>query len=96
MRGEIPAKRYKPHESEEILCYTSLMPKLRKMLGAADSPYILSLMRLIDTQSKVTIAKWCMDYTEAQILPIFEKHCPGDNRPQKNVPRWKLLLGRLR
>lgn len=38
------------------------MPKPRKMLGAADSPYIVSLMRLIETQSKATIASWCMDY----------------------------------
>lgn len=57
------------------------MPKLRKMLGKADSPYIVSLMRLIETQSKATIANWCMDYAEAHILPIFEKECPGDSRP---------------
>ena len=61
------------------------MPKLRKMLGAADSPYIVSLMRLIETQSKPTIAKWCMDYAEAQILPIFEKRCPGDHRPRSAI-----------
>jgi len=61
------------------------MPKLRKMLGAADSPYILSLMSLIDTQSKATIASWCMDYCEAHILPIFEKHCPNDNRPRSAI-----------
>jgi hypothetical protein len=61
------------------------MPKLRKMLGAADSPYIVSLMRLIETQSKVTIASWCMDYAEMHILPIFEKHCPDDNRPQSAI-----------
>ena len=30
--------------------------KLRKTLGAADSPYIVRLMRLIETQSKATIA----------------------------------------
>ena len=58
------------------------MPKLQKMLGAADSPYIVSLMRLIETQSKTTIASWCMDYCEEHILPIFEKHCPDDNRPR--------------
>jgi len=58
------------------------MPKLRKMLGAADSPYIISLMRLIETQSKATIAKWCMDYCEEHILPIFEKHYPNDCRPR--------------
>jgi len=61
------------------------MPKLRKMLGAADSPYILSLMHLIDTQSKATIANWCMDYCEEHILPIFEKHCPGDQRPRQAI-----------
>ena len=61
------------------------MPKLRKMLGAADSPYILSLMHLIDTQSKATIANWCMDYCEEHILPIFEKHCPGDQRPRRAI-----------
>jgi len=52
------------------------------MLGAADSQYIISLMHLIDAQSKATIAKWCMDYCEEHILPIFEKHCPGDSRPR--------------
>lgn len=62
------------------------MPKkLRKMLGAADSPYIISLMRLLDTQSKATIASWCMDYCEEHILPIFEKHCPGDDRPRMAI-----------
>jgi len=59
--------------------------KLRKMLGAADSPYILSLMHLIETQSKATIAAWCMDYAEAHILPIFEKHCPKDERPRSAI-----------
>jgi len=61
------------------------MPKLRKMLGAADSPYIVSLMRLIETQSKATIASWCMDYCEEHILPIFEKHCPDDHRPRMAI-----------
>jgi len=51
----------------------------RKLLGAADSPYIVSLMRLIETQSKATIARWCMDYCEANIL----RHCPGDERPRR-------------
>lgn len=58
------------------------MAKVRKMLGKADSPYIISLRRLIETQSKKTIAAWCMDYSEAHILPIFAKHCPDDLRPQ--------------
>jgi hypothetical protein len=61
------------------------MPKLRKMLGTADSPYILSLMRLIDTQSKTTVAKWCLDYCEIHILPIFERRCPDDDRPHTAI-----------
>lgn len=48
------------------------MAKLRKMLGAADSPYILSLMSLIETQSKTTIGDWCVDYAE-NISSIFMK-----------------------
>lgn len=58
------------------------MAKLRKMLGAADSPYILSLMRLIETQSKATIASWCLDYAEASIMPIYKKSYPDDKRPE--------------
>lgn len=61
------------------------MPKPRKMLGAVDSPYIVTLMRLIETQSKATIASWCMDYCETHILPIFEKRCPGDGRPRTAI-----------
>lgn len=56
--------------------------KLRKMLGKADSPYIIGLMRLIETQSKITLVNWCLDYAEENILPIYEKHCPGDERPK--------------
>lgn len=58
------------------------MAKPRKMLGGADSPYIVSLMRLIETQSKATIAAWCLDYAEAHILPVFEARRPGDGRPR--------------
>lgn len=58
------------------------MAKLRKMLGSADSPYIISLMGLIETQSKVTIASWCIDYAKEFVLPIYEKVYLGDNRLQ--------------
>lgn len=61
------------------------MAKLRKMLGKADSPYIVSLMRLIDTQSKETISIWCLDYAEKNILPIFEEECPNDPRPRMAI-----------
>lgn len=56
------------------------MAKVRKMLGKADSPYIVSLMRLIETQSKNTIVKWCNEYAREYILPIYEKDYPKDSR----------------
>lgn len=59
------------------------MPKPRKMLGDWRAPYIQSLMRLIETQSKTTIANWCIDYAEENILTIFEKSFPDDDRPRK-------------
>jgi len=62
------------------------MPKkLRKMLGDVNAPSCVALRELIDTQSKDTIRKWCLDYAANRILPIFEKHCPGDARPRSAV-----------
>ena len=62
------------------------MPKkLRKTLGDVNSPSVISLRELIDTQSKNTIRKWCLDYATEKILPIFEKHFPDDNRPRNAV-----------
>lgn len=57
------------------------MPKPRKMLGDWKASYIQSLMRLIDTQSKTTIAGWCISYAEEHYLPIYEKSFPEDIRP---------------
>ena len=59
--------------------------KLRKMLGDVNAPSVVALRELIDTQSKDTIRKWCLGYAEDRILPIFEKHCPGDGRPRNAV-----------
>ena len=62
------------------------MPKkLRKTLGDVNSLSAVSLRNLIDTQSKDTIRKWCLGYAEEKVLPIFEKHCPGDNRPRNAI-----------
>jgi len=62
------------------------MPKkLRKMLGDVNAPSTVALRELIDTQSKETIRKWCLGYATDKILPIFEKHCPNDNRPRNAV-----------
>ena len=72
------------------------MSKPRKMLGSADAPYILSLMRLIDTQSKATIAAWALDYAEAHILPIYVKHFLA-NKPYnrlKNGPKNSIRIAR--
>lgn len=58
------------------------MPKPRKMLGKADAPYIVALMALIDTQNKTTLVNWAVDYTETNLLPIYELQFPQDNRPR--------------
>jgi hypothetical protein len=62
------------------------MPKkLRKTLGDVNAPSVIALRELIDTQSKETIIEWCLSYATDKLLPIFEKHCPGDNRPRNAV-----------
>lgn len=58
------------------------MPKARKMLSDWKAPYIQSLMRLIETQSKATLAMWAVDYSGRVILPIWSKYYPDDVRPQ--------------
>jgi hypothetical protein len=54
---------------------------LRKTYGNANASSTVALMRLIETQSKMTIANWTLDYAETKILPLFSKHCPNDERP---------------
>ena len=58
------------------------MPKYRKMLGDINAPYLQSLMRLIETQSKTTLAGWSIDYARTNVLQIYEKAYPGDARPE--------------
>lgn len=58
------------------------MPKARKMLSNWQAPYIQSLMRLIETQSKATLATWAIDYSDRVMLPLWSKHYPDDPRPQ--------------
>lgn len=52
------------------------------MLSDWRAPYIQSLMRLIETQSKVTLATWAIGYSEKVLLPIWLKRFPDDTRPQ--------------
>jgi hypothetical protein len=55
--------------------------KPRKTFGDVNAPSVVALMRLIETQSKATVANWTLDYAEQKILPLFKKHCPNDGRP---------------
>ena len=50
------------------------------MLSDVNAPYIQSLMALIETQSKLTLANWCIDYCYKNILPIYEGAYPSDPR----------------
>lgn len=61
------------------------MPKLRKMLGNMDSAECVSLMRLIETQSKVTLAAWAIRYARDHYLGIYETEYPNDVRMREAV-----------
>lgn len=54
------------------------MGKLRKMLGRADDPEIVTLMRQIETQSVQTLAKWAADCARTRYLPVYEAHTADD------------------
>lgn len=56
--------------------------KMRKTLGSFQSPPFISLMRLIETQSKSTLIKWSTDYVKMNILPVYEGAFPQDTRPR--------------
>ena len=58
------------------------MPKYRKMLADWEAPYIQSLVKRIETQSKETLAHWCIDYAEQELLSIYESAFPDDSRPR--------------
>lgn len=58
------------------------MPKARKMLSDWEAPYIQSLMRLIETQSKKTLANWAVDYSQKVLLPLWSQYHPMDQRPK--------------
>lgn len=58
------------------------MVKYRKMLSDWQADYIQSLMRLIESQSKVTLANWAIDYAEAQLIPLWNREFAQDARPQ--------------
>jgi len=54
-------------------------------------------MKLIETQSKVTLANWALDYSEQVLLPLWSRHYPDDLRPQNAINaarQW--LLGAIK
>lgn len=59
------------------------MAGLRKMLGALDDPSVVELMRLMETQSRQTLAAWAAAQAEARLLPYLAD-C-GDERPSQAV-----------
>jgi len=68
------------------------MKKYRKMLSDINAPYLQSLMKLIETQSKTTLAHWGIDYTQAHIVSIYEKAYPNDKRPMNALVAAKEWL----
>lgn len=61
------------------------MSKPRKLLNDWDAPYIQSLKNRIDSQSKTTLAHWCLEYATEWILPLYERRIPDDPRPRKAI-----------
>lgn len=52
------------------------------MLSNWEADYIQSCMRVIETQSKETLANWAMDYSWEILLPLWKEYYPDDLRPQ--------------
>lgn len=73
------------------------MSKPRRMLPNWEAPYIQSLVKLIETQSKETIANWCIDYAESFLLPIYRNSYPNDTRPLSALTAAReLLAGKIK
>lgn len=74
------------------------MPKTMKMLRDRNAPYIHSLMKLIETQSKETLINWAVGYAEHVMLPLWYRFYPHDLRPDSalNAAReWSAGLIKL-
>lgn len=54
----------------------------RKMLGRIDERAVVELMRLIETQSHVTLAGWACAAAREQALPVYKRAFPTDARPR--------------
>lgn len=59
------------------------MPKHKKMLNDWNAPYIQSLVKLIETQSKETLALWAAEYAQnVMLLPGTQRMLPLPKLPQ--------------
>lgn len=73
------------------------MSKSRKMLNNWDAPYLQSLIKLIETQSKATLIQWSLSYAEDIFMPIWISLNTTDKRPQKAVEMaQKWVLGEMK
>lgn len=52
------------------------MPQLRKTLGDIHSEICIQLMRLIETQSRETLARWASGYARESYLLLCRETCP--------------------
>lgn len=65
---------------------------LRKMLGDIQSEECNALMRLIETQSKQTLAQWAVSYAAANYLPIFKKGYTEDTQMEETIALCESFL----
>lgn len=71
--------------------------KPRKMLNNWEAPCIQSLIKIIPTQSKTTLAHWAIDYAEEHLIPIWNKYYAQDERPFLALEKARLwLAGQLK
>lgn len=61
------------------------MAALRKMLGDLADPSVVALMRLIETQSKMTLAAWAANEARVTLLPLLAKTGSSDLRPSAAI-----------
>lgn len=61
------------------------MPKYRKMLSDWNAPYIQSIVKIIEQQSKITLLNWVLKYAEEYLIPLWIERRKEDKRPQKAI-----------
>lgn len=65
------------------------MAKYRKMLSDWNASYLQNLVKKIETQSKTTLVKWVLDYSERVLLPLWVKEYPDDFRSHRAIQAAK-------